>query len=130
MDIIKWKNNYNTGIEEIDNQHKNLFRIANDAFSLLQDKFCIDKYDKIVDIIKELQDYTVYHFNSEEEYMKKIKYKKLISHKVEHDCFVKKIKEIDLNKIDSNQDKYILEILNFVVEWISHHIITQDKLIG
>ncbi len=129
MNMIKWKEEYNIGIESIDNQHKKLFSIANEAYSLLRDEFCIDKYDKIVSILEELKDYTIYHFNSEEEYMTKIGYNKFFSQKIEHEYFISKFKEIDFNKIDVNQDKYILDILDFIIDWITNHIISKDKLI-
>ena len=127
--MIKWKDDYKIGVEEIDEQHKRLFEIANRAYELLEDKFCIDKYSKIVDILEELNDYTVYHFKTEEEYMMGIGYKRFLSQKVEHDEFVKKLSDIDFDKIDEDQNKYILGILDFAVNWIAEHILTKDKLI-
>lgn len=127
--MIQWKDDYSTGIDVIDNQHKKLFNIANKIYELLRDELCTDKYDKIVEILDELKDYTVYHFKSEEEYMKSINYNKLFSQKIEHDYFVSKFDEIDYDKIDVDQDKYILEILDFIVNWITNHIISKDKLI-
>ncbi|TZE81078.1 bacteriohemerythrin [Calorimonas adulescens] len=127
--MIKWREEFRLGIETIDEQHKKLFAIANEAYDLLKNDFYIDKYDRIVAILKELRDYTIYHFNSEEDYMKSIGYKKLLSHKVEHNDFVEKINSIDLDKLDENQDEYILELLNFVVDWIEQHILGTDKQI-
>jgi hemerythrin len=127
--MIKWKEDYNIGIKNIDEQHQKLFEIANKAYGLLENEFCIDKYDKIVQILEELKDYTIYHFKSEEEYMLSIGYKKLLSQKMEHDAFIKKFDDIDLNTIDENQDKYIIETLEFVINWITNHILSKDKLI-
>ena len=127
--MIKWKGDYNIGVDLIDEQHQKLFEIANRAYELLENKFCIDKYDKIVQIIEELKNYTIYHFKSEEEYMLSIGYKRFLSQKVEHDDFIKKFKDIDLNIIDENQDKYIIETLEFVINWITNHILSKDKLI-
>lgn len=70
--MVQWSEEYVIGIEKIDEQHKRLFEIANEAYKLLKDQFLIDKYDRIVAIIKELKDYTKYHFQYEEEYMKSI----------------------------------------------------------
>lgn len=127
--MIKWKEDYVTGVDQIDEQHQKLFEIANRAYELLKNDFCIDKYDKIVEILDELKSYTVYHFQSEEGYMMSIGYKKLLSHKVQHDDFIKKINNIDFNNIDENQDKYLMEILEFVVSWIDGHIRGTDKKI-
>ncbi|MCY6356430.1 bacteriohemerythrin [Clostridium sp. ZS2-4] len=125
--MIKWKEEYVIGVDNIDEQHKKLFEIASRAYALLKNEFCIDKYDKIVEILGELKEYTVYHFNSEEEYMTSIGYKKFLSHKVEHDEFIKKINNIDFKGIDEDQDKYLLQTLDFVVNWISGHILGRDK---
>lgn len=128
--MVQWSEEYVIGIEKIDEQHKRLFEIANDAYKLLKDPFLTDKYDKIVVIIKELQDYTKYHFNYEEEYMKSIGYKKYLSQKVAHDEFIAKINKFDLKKIDNNQDEAILKLLEFVVEWIGWHIKKEDTQIA
>lgn len=125
--MIYWKDDYKLGVELIDEQHKKLFQIAADIYDLLKSDLYIDKYNRIVALLSELRDYTIFHFKAEEAYQLKIGYKKYLSHKVEHDDFVNKINNIDFSKIDENQDLYILELLDFVVEWIDHHILEKDK---
>jgi hemerythrin len=125
--MFNWKNDYETGVELIDEQHKKLFEIANRAYQLFKNDFYIDKYDRIVQIIEELKDYTVFHFTSEEEYMLKVGYKRFLSHKVEHDDFITKFQDIDLKRIDKGQNDYILELLNFIYKWIDEHILVKDK---
>lgn len=127
--MIKWKDEYSIGVDRIDDEHKQLVKIANKAYEVLNNDFYTDKYDKIVEILKELEDYTVFHFNDEEDYMQQVGYKKFFSHKIEHDEFIQKIKNVDLNKMDYNQDKYLLEIVNFIVDWLVKHILEKDKLI-
>lgn len=61
--------------------------------------------------------------------MQSIGYKKYFTHKVEHDDFIDKINHVDFNKVDENQDAYLLDILEFVVKWIDEHIREKDKLI-
>lgn len=127
--MIEWKDEYALGIESIDEQHKKLFEIADRIYDLIQNTILMDKYDAIVEIINELKDYTIYHFAAEEEYMKSIGYKKLLSQKVAHDDFLHKVEEIDFEKIDNGQNAYLLETLDFVVEWLGQHILKEDKLI-
>ncbi|MBL4932143.1 bacteriohemerythrin [Clostridium paridis] len=125
--MFEWKKEYEVGIERIDEEHKKLFDIANKGYSLLKNDLYLDKYDRIMDIVHELKDYAQFHFSAEEEYLKSIGYKKLFTHKMEHDYFIDKISSVDLSKIDSNQDKYITEILDFMVQWIKEHILDKDK---
>jgi hemerythrin len=127
--MIKWKDDYNLGIEHIDEQHEKLFEIADRALKLLKNEFIVDKYDKIIEILTELKEYTIFHFKSEEEYMISLGYKNFFSHKVEHENFIKEINNITLDKIDINQDQSVKEILEFIVDWIDKHILNKDKLI-
>lgn len=125
--MFKWKSEYEVGIQLIDEQHQKLFEIADRAYELLTNDLYIDKYDKIIEVISELKDYTVYHFQAEEEYMIQTRYKKYFSHKVEHDDFIKKVKEIDLYSIDNMQNQYLRELLRFIIGWIEKHILEIDK---
>jgi len=128
--MISWRDEFALGVPEIDEQHKNLFAIANRAYEVLKNQLLVDKYDQIVAIFNELKDYTVYHFSYEEEYMKSIGYRKLLSHKVEHDDFIQRINETDLRAIDENQEQYLIDTLEFVVSWIEKHILGVDKKIA
>lgn len=127
--MIQWKPDYSIGVPAIDEQHQKLFDLANQAYVLLKDGLRLDKYDAIVAILGELKEYTVYHFNSEEQYMLGIGYKRFLSHKAEHTDFIAKIDAVNLDAIDADQDKYLLETLDFVCAWIADHILQRDKLI-
>jgi hemerythrin len=128
--MYEFKEEYKTGIDFIDEQHKVLFEIADKTYNLLKNDLTLDKYDKIVALIEELQNYTVFHFNAEEEYMKSINYKRMFTQKVEHDAFVKRIIDVDFSKIDQDQDEYIISILQLLNDWLTGHIFENDKLIG
>lgn len=128
--MYEFKEEYKTGVDFIDEQHKVLFEIADKTYNLLKDEFIIDKYDKIVTLIEELQQYTNFHFTAEEEYMKSINYKRMFTQKVAHDAFIKKINDVDFSKIDENQHEYIISILQFLNDWLVEHIFESDKLIG
>ncbi len=127
--MIQWKDEYLIGVPEIDLQHKKLFEIADSIYDLVKNQFVTDKYDSILDLIAELKDYTVFHFEQEEKYMQSIGYKKFFTHKVEHDDFVEKINSYDLSVLDEDQDKHLIDILDFVVDWIVQHILEKDKSI-
>ncbi|KOR25193.1 bacteriohemerythrin [Clostridium sp. FAM 1755] len=127
--MFEMKDEYRLGVSNIDEEHEKLFEIGERAYTLLKDPYIIDKYDKIVDVISELKDYTAYHFKNEEEYMQSINYKRLFTQKIEHEGFIKKLNELDLNKIDENQDEYIMDVLKFLNNWIINHIVEKDLLI-
>ena len=126
--MIRWKEEYRIGVEVIDQQHEKLFEIAGRAFDLLKNTFLTDKYDRMVEILEELKAYTVFHFETEEKYLEEIGYRKLFSHKIEHREFIEKVKGIDLKELDEDQEGHMLSILEFVVDWIDHHILEKDQL--
>lgn len=128
--MLVWKEEFAIGVELIDKQHQRLFEIGNKIYDLLENYFYEDKYDRIMEIIKELRDYTKYHFSAEEEYMLQTKYPRYFSQKVEHDDFISKIEELELSDLDDNQDEHIRELLTFIFSWVLEHILQRDKLIG
>ena len=102
--MYEMKDEFKTNIEIIDQQHEKLFEITNEAYMLLTNNFKLDKYDEILGILESLKDYTQFHFETEEKYMASINYKRLFSHKIEHDSFINKLENLYLTHIDSNQD--------------------------
>lgn len=125
-----WKEEYSTGIDLIDEQHKELFRLLEEITAIYKNDFITDKYDKIVASVDELRAYTEYHFDSEEAYMESIGYRRLFSQKVAHMEFKDRISKIDLKELDIDQSKAILGIIGVLTDWLVTHILKTDKLIG
>ncbi len=121
---------YYTGLATIDEQHTELFRIADEAYVVLKDEFISDKFDNIVEIIGKLKEYAIKHFSDEEAYMQSIRYKKYLSHKIEHDDFIEKLEALDFDQMDKNQAETLLDLLEFLSDWLVHHILEKDKLIS
>lgn len=130
--MYEMKPEYLTNIPLIDEEHQQLFDYANQIYDLLHQEFIADKYDNIADILGKLRDYTKKHFADEEAYMESIQYKRLFSQKVQHNEFIQKLDEWDLESIDEleNQDETIQEMLNFLTDWLIHHILELDTQIG
>ena len=128
--MYEMKEEYLTGIELIDLEHRRLFEITNETYELLHEEFIPDKYDNIVKLITELKDYTIKHFADEEAYMESIQYKRMFTQKMQHTQFVEKLNSLDLSQIDENQDATIDDLLSFLADWLIHHIVENDKLIG
>lgn len=128
--MFEMKEEYKIGIKLIDDEHEKLFEIGERAYQLLRDTYSVDKYDNIAAIIQELRDYSEVHFKDEEAYMESINYKRLFTQKIDHAEFMKKVNDVDLSKIDKNQDESIMAILNFVAKWLVEHIVEKDILIA
>ena len=130
--MYEMKPKFFTGIELIDNEHRQLFDYANQIYDLLHAEFVPDKYDNIVDILGKLRDYTKKHFADEEAYMESIQYKKIFTQKVQHQAFIDELDKLNLDEISEveNQEETIENLLSFVTDWLIHHILEVDTLIG
>ncbi len=126
--MFEWKEEYSVGVEKFDKQHKQLLKIGRDLVSAFENlEKGIDQYDLIVELLQEMQKYTVYHFESEEKAMAEINYPELEKHKEIHQKFVNKLKDIDVENIDEDQKQFSMELLNFVANWIEQHILGEDQ---
>jgi len=124
---FEWKERYNLGIEEIDKQHKRLFEIGAKVYDIAILNNSFDHYDEIMKVLDELLEYTEYHFKYEEELMKKYDYTDYDQQQHDHTFYVNKIKSISSKDVDNNQHKTIMEIVDFLSEWISSHILFSDR---
>ena len=128
--MYEFKEEFKTGIDQIDQEHKRLFEIADQIYELKNKEFVHDKYDEIRSILEELRDYTDTHFAHEEAYMESIGYKNMFMQKVQHDALRRQMAEWNLDSIDEHQEETIDEILSIVTDWLVDHILTSDKQIG
>lgn len=127
--MFTWKKEFELGIASIDNQHKRLIEIGNTINRLLvMNTDAIDNYDEIIEVIDDLKEYTVYHFQTEEKLFRKYNYPKYNQHKEEHDRFVSYINSMNLHTADMNQSVFLEELLNNIVNWVFLHIITEDYM--
>ncbi len=132
-DMFAFTDRYKTGIELVDDEHRRLFEIIAETKDVIDSEFLADKYDSIMSLINQLREYTEFHFKDEEVLMEKIGYPGLEVQKRAHAAFVERLVEIDfkdLDNMDDNQQEYLLELIQFLVSWLSNHILGEDKKIG
>lgn len=125
----EFTDDYLTGIDLVDAEHKELFRIVDKANQLVKSFDSLSGYDNIIQILNELKEYTKDHFGDEEEYMEAIHYEGLSAQKRAHEAFIDKLENIDLNQIDQNPQEYLQELLEFLLGWLINHILYTDKKI-
>jgi len=121
--MFKWDDKYSVGIQSIDNQHKEIFEILN---KLLEAMKLGHGSDVTTEIILELERYAVIHFQKEEFFFQRFNFHGSVEHITEHQNFIKKVAVL---KPDLKSGKLTLtfELLNFLKEWIDHHILIVDK---
>jgi len=123
---MEWKEIYSCRIPDIDNQHKRLFEIGNQLYTLALKTDVEQKSQKVNAIMSELQAYTIYHFEFEEKLIANFGYPDVEKHRMEHQKFITALSEMEVNALKSGSDDMILKLIMFVSEWISNHIVISD----
>lgn len=123
---MEWHDSYCIGIEEIDNQHKELVAMV----SRLQDTLVHGDINKeVANALRFLVDYTKRHFADEERIMQSLNHPELAHHKELHQ---KLINDVVLILLDLKKGKSIdpLALIDFLVKWLINHVRYEDKKIG
>jgi len=122
MDIIQWKDEYNTNIPIIDQHHRKMASMINDFYSSVKSNENNLHIKKTLDA---LIDYTKYHFAYEEMLFEKFDYNEKIGHVKAHIDLKGKIIEYR-EKIESSTVVSHSEVLGFLIDWFISHITKMD----
>ena len=123
MPLIEWTNAFSVDIQKIDEQHKKFFSLVN----MLYDAIMQGKCEEVVgSVLKELQQYVIFHFKAEESWMELYHYPDMNKHKLEHQEGTKKVNKLVLEYERGNKTVDI-ELLKFLSEWLQHHILEVDR---
>ncbi len=119
---IIWDSSFETGITEVDAQHKRLVEIINS----LADAIGHTPANALKEIVEQLKDYAVYHFRTEEGIMQEAQYSDIAGHRDEHAMFVDQILLFDLDVILASEG-LAWDMLHFLRGWLTNHILVVDK---
>ncbi len=125
MPLFVWDSSYSVKVERCDHDHKELFSLTNDLYEAMR----VGKGAEVVEhIVKELKEYTKFHFSEEEALMAKAGYPTLASHREEHRLFVESIDQVqkDLKK-DGGVGKSV-GVATLLNDWLMNHIKKTDQL--
>ncbi len=124
MSLLTWTKRFSVGIEEMDKQHKIIFEVINELFSSMKQG---QENKNVIPLIKKLKNYTLEHFNREEEMLRAQNDPLLAWQKKEHENFIAKINEF-INKLNTKSSPVLeIEISNFLMNWWDNHITNGDK---
>ena len=123
MPLIEWNDAFSVGIQKLDDQHKKFFSITNLLFDSMQGA---QNREVIDSVLKELQQYVVYHFKAEESLMKMYNYPDMNAHKQEHDAAIHRVNKFVLG-YERGMQTIDIELLKFLSEWIQSHILQADR---
>jgi len=125
MALFEWNDGLSVGIEVIDTDHKLLVSLIN-----LLDEAVADGQGKETtgSVLNTLYDYTDYHFAREEKMMQACHYPDLERHKKMHKALKSRVMEIRDDYAKGASAHIELDVLEFLKDWLTDHIMGRDKL--
>lgn len=130
--LIKWSKNYLMGIDKLDEEHKELFRISDQIYNKVMERGDDAKYRLFLmnETLEYMLRYFKRHAKGEEIYMREIGYAGYEFHKMLHDEFYNMLlKKADIVKRNECSKKEIAELVGDGIGWLLEHIITEDMAI-
>lgn len=123
MALISWTEDLSVSVKDFDNQHKELIKLINE----LHDAMAARKGTEVLGrVLANLVSYTKVHFANEEKLMLAHNYPGYLNHKAEHDSLTKKALDIK-SKFDRGNNIISVELMAFLKDWLTKHIIGLDK---
>lgn len=122
MAIFKWDESIALGIPAIDEQHKALFGWIDTLNEAVKNG---NSSEVVGEIIWKQITYVTEHFSEEERLMLSCNYPKLVAHRKEHDQFVERLRQLQVEDIDGHEMGK--NVLDFMVDWLVCHIKGTDQ---
>ncbi|MBL4750813.1 MAG: hemerythrin domain-containing protein [Amylibacter sp.] len=121
---MKWKEEFATGIAEIDRQHKTLFEASEDFREVLERGCSSGTYDGFLEF---LVMYVETHFGYEEECMHAAQCPIACTNKKEHALFIKLVdKEVQFFQQRGLDIQRAFRLLDTLDSWLASHIVRID----
>jgi hemerythrin len=125
-EYIHWRAEFSVGVEEIDNQHKELLNFVNDSLNHCTGDIETERKYFIKAIYVGLE-YLKRHFSTEENIMTLMAYQNYKEHKAEHDTFIENL-TATVHDIEAGLLPLDLSKISFFLrDWFLNHIPLFDK---
>lgn len=120
MALMEWDESMSVGVEELDEQHRTLIDLINEAYEAIQ------KHDgqKVSTIVDRMREYAALHFVTEERLMEEVGYPDLELHKSQHTKFVN---DVDKFRQEQTEKANLSKIFIYLSRWLTLHIMDEDK---
>ncbi len=121
--FLSWDDKLSVGIKAIDDDHKQLINYIN----MLQTSILYpagEAYER--EALKNVIDYTKYHFEREEKLMQEYEYPDFEAHKKTHEEMIAKVGDY-MNRYEQDREETITELSQFLKNWLIRHIAGTDQ---
>lgn len=126
MPFIQWQPDFETGIRQIDDQHRKLVGMVNDLYEAMSKG---EGKEALGRVLSGLVGYTKGHFATEERLMTQHAYPGFATHKAEHDKLTAQVLDLE-TKYQAGKAVMTVQVANFLKDWLANHILNTDKQYG
>jgi len=124
--LIPWTEELSVQVLSMDAQHKQLIGLINKLHAALKRG---QGAAATGTILKELIQYTEYHFSAEEKLMDAARYSDLPAQRQAHALLVDKAKDAE-QRWAAGDSRITQELMNLLYDWLPQHIVGMDKKYG
>lgn len=126
MDLIKWRESYETGISSMDMQHRKLIELINELYKELRKE---ESYQSVEDILAEMTTYAEKHLQVEESILETNDYPDYANHIAIHQSYRDQLTVL-LAESKNDHEKTVNNTYAFLRQWWMGHIVGEDKKYG
>lgn len=126
MALMTWGPMLQVGYGDMDAQHKRLVELVNQLDDAMRGGH---GRDVVGPVLNELIRYTVSHFAFEEKLMDRYGISSSVAHKAEHKKLVADVSAFKA-KFDAGSAAVSTELMSFLRNWLSSHILKTDKALA
>jgi hemerythrin-like metal-binding protein len=131
MKHYEWREDYSVGHELLDDDHKKLFALIDRMRRIVQSYGTRGEVERV---LNELYEYTDYHFQHEEEFLKQVDFPAFEAHKKRHAHLKREVETLlhtyntMAERTDPDDYEFEKELYRFLNDWLVNHILGEDKL--
>lgn len=118
---------YRTGNEKCDEENKVIFELLNKAYTMLENNYSENDFDREKEILDDLAVHCIYHYANEEEALHAARYPEYDAHIHAHGAFLDRLDERDDAEGRPDQREFLEELLDYLYAWITYHITHMGK---
>jgi len=121
--FVAWEDSLSVGIKSIDDDHKKLLTLINNLQTAIYYPTG-EAFER--QALKELVEYTKYHFEREEKMMLDNGYPEFEAHKRKHEEMIAQV-QVYCKKYETDPEGTIQEMTDFLKRWLIEHIAGTDQ---
>lgn len=126
MESKQWLAEYTVGVQQIDEQHQQLFALQNELIETIERNLADNEV--VGEALDRLVTYTEKHFQFEEAVLEKYNYpdKDFDQHKQQHRDFLLQVMKW-MNEYLDGDETLLPRIVGHISNWLTDHVLKEDK---